>query len=162
LSWLGISGTELRGNGYLLEGFDDIALGEDGAALHVSGEIPQVGKMVPVWATWQAATPLSRDSTRLCPPPPTPGERYITQGGPPRNIIIAQIAGRIFNPDPSPDLYCYCVQYTCTLRKSVHKNMPLLIGNEVIKFLSLFSCFRYKRPTTGHRFACVLTFFINC
>jgi hypothetical protein len=71
-----------------------------------------------------------------------------------RPAIWAQIAVRIFIPDPSPDLnpdpYCYCVQYTCTLRKSVHKNMPLLIGNEVIKILSLFSCFRYKRPTTGN------------
>jgi hypothetical protein len=57
---------------------------------------------------------------------------------------------------------CYCVQYTCTLRKSVVKNMLQLIGNEVIKFVSLFSCFRYKRPTTGHRFGWVLTLFIKC
>jgi hypothetical protein len=28
-------------------------------------------------------------------------------------------------------------------------------------FYLCFSCFRYKRPTTGHRFAWVLTFFIN-
>jgi hypothetical protein len=83
-------------------------------------------------------------------------------------LYRAQIAGRIFNPDPdpspdlNPDPYCYCVQYTCTLQKSVDKNMPQLIGNEVIKLLSLFSCFRYKRPTTGHRFGWVLTLFIKC
>jgi hypothetical protein len=76
-----------------------------------------------------------------CTPTQWRGGRWPQQKSKP---AWAQIAGRIFNPDPdpspdlNPDPYCYCVQYTCTLRKSVHENMLLMIGNEVIKFLFCF------------------------
>jgi hypothetical protein len=56
-------------------------------------------------------------------------------------------------PGPEPWPYCYCVQYKCTLRKSDHKNMSHRMENEIIKFLILFSCFRYKCTTSDYRFA---------
>jgi hypothetical protein len=41
-------------------------------------------------------------------------------------------SGLALDPD---SMYDYCVQYKCTLQQSVHKNMLILIVNEIINFL---------------------------
>jgi hypothetical protein len=38
----------LRGNGYIVEGLDQVSLEEDGASVHVGGQVHQVGQRVPV------------------------------------------------------------------------------------------------------------------
>jgi hypothetical protein len=63
-------------------------------------------------------------------------------------------------PKPGPVLLLCTVQVH-SIQKSVHKNVAL-IGNEMIKNLILFLCFRYKCATADYRFAQVLTLFNMC